>query len=321
MSPTVPTSVESQVLSHSWERISRGSMSFSLAARFFPQKLREGASLLYSWCRYCDDETDLTELGFGARPQDQAVTPAILREWTLRSLAPDAKIDALPPSYAALALVASRHPFPAVYCMDLIDGMEDDRASVRYETLDHLRLYCYRVAGTVGLLMSHIMGLRDERALDNAVSLGIALQLTNIARDVGEDFERGRIYLPLEWLRAEGLEPTQLLNPAQHEKLFALVERLLRHAEEHYVQGVSGLEALPLRASFAVAIAASVYRGIGEKILSTGPRSLQERTILTGLEKAVCAWRGLVWALRTIPKRIMKPQKQLVTIQRIWRPQ
>lgn len=303
------------------QRITRGSVSFSFAAKLFPRAVRENAFLIYAWCRHCDDVTDGSDLGRASSTHAPANLGAVfeLESFTRRAMqGPEAS---LPAPFAALALANQRSPFPVQYCLDLLAGMRADAEGRRYETLADLRHYAYQVAGTVGLMMSHQMGLHREDALDEAVRLGIALQLTNIARDVREDFGRGRLYLPLAWLREAGLTEANCLDPSRASVLYGLVQRLLDVADEDYTHGRRGLAALPWRAALAVGVAASVYRGIGEKIRRLGPRALEERAILSRGERLGCALRGTFWVLRTTYERLRQPQRKPVLIQRIWRPQ
>src|SRR5574341_1035324 len=175
--------------------MTKGSKSFSLAAKLFDPTTRDAAVFLYGWCRYCDDQVD--EVGKSADRADLEVRLKRLKEKTASAFTFEPQTEAV---FIALQHIVHRYGIPSHYALELIEGMAMDVRGVRYANLRELLLYCYRVAGTVGLMMSHVMGLRDESALRNAAALGIAMQLTNIARDIVEDAAVGRIYLPLTWL-------------------------------------------------------------------------------------------------------------------------
>ena len=178
-------------------RISRGSRSFALASRILPRAMREDAILLYAWCRHCDDVVDGQDSG------GESVAVAVaeverrlhaIEAETAAALQSDAPVS-LP--FQSLRLVARRHDFPDAWPTDLLRGFAQDVAGARFTTFDDLLCYCYRVAGVVGVMMARIMGVRDPAVLDRACDLGLAFQLTNIARDVSEDARAGRIYLCL----------------------------------------------------------------------------------------------------------------------------
>jgi len=170
MSPEVKTALEQC----RW-MIKKGSKSFSLAARLFDPEIRDAAFFLYGWCRYCDDQVD--QAGKTESPEELAKRVKALKDSTASafSFAPQRE-----PVFVALQYIAHRYGITAHYALELIEGMAMDVRGTRYGTLKELLLYCYRVAGTVGLMMSHVMGLRDERALKYAADLGIAMQLINI---------------------------------------------------------------------------------------------------------------------------------------------
>jgi phytoene synthase len=147
----------------------------------------------------------------------------------------------------------------------------------RYETLDDLLGYCYGVAGVVGIMMAHVMGVRDVAILDRACDLGLAFQLTNIARDIVPDAGEGRIYLPLAWLEAEGVKPDAIADPRHRPALARLAARLVADAEPYYESALTGIAALPARAAWAIATARLVYRSIGHEVVRRGPAAWDER--------------------------------------------
>ncbi len=302
---------ESELEKECGVRIARGSKSFAFASRLFGPIERRGAFLLYAWCRAADDAIDQAA---SQAPEDR------LRELRARTaecfqggatLSPNPSVspgDRFP--YLGLAWVARTFSVPPLYASDLLDGMETDvlldAGRFVFDTPETLRLYCYRVAGAVGILMSHVMGVSDLSALDHAAELGIAMQLTNISRDVFEDARNGRVYLPLNWLETEGLSSraSEILAPENRAKVHRVVVRLLGAAEESYRLGERGLQYLPFRAALAVGVASAVYRRIGRKILAE-PRRWQQgdRMITSKSEKILSALSGLGLALRSVFSR------------------
>lgn len=282
--------------------IRKGSKSFSLAARLFDAETRDAAFFLYGWCRYCDDQVD--EAGKTANQDELVRRVKRLKECTASafSFAPQRE-----PVIVALQYVAHRYGIPAHYALELIEGMAMDVRGTRYRTLKELLLYCYRVAGTVGLMMSHVMGLRDERALKHAADLGIAMQLTNIARDITEDAAKGRIYLPLSWLNEAGIAPEEIALPEHREKLAMLTRRLLREADRYYRSGDAGLWYLSFRSACAVAAARHVYAEIGAALLRKGSRAWDRRSYVTGPLKVWVMAGAVMGMLRSVPGRLWRP--------------
>jgi phytoene synthase len=209
--------------------------------------------------------------------------------------------------FVALQYIVHRYGIPAHYALELIEGMAMDARGTRYGTLKELLLYCYRVAGTVGLMMSHVMGLRDESALKHAADLGIAMQLTNIARDITEDAAMGRIYLPISWLQEAQIPPAEIAGPEHREKLAMLSLRLLREADRYYRSGDAGLWHLSFRSACAVSAARQVYAEIGSLLLRQGARAWDQRTYVTGSLKIWVVTRGVLRLLRSVPRRLWRP--------------
>jgi 15-cis-phytoene synthase len=297
MSPEVKTALEQC----RW-MIKKGSKSFSLAARLFDPEIRDAAFFLYGWCRYCDDQVD--QAGKTESPEELAKRVKALKDSTASafSFAPQRE-----PVFVALQYIAHRYGIPAHYALELIEGMAMDVRGTRYGTLKELLLYCYRVAGTVGLMMSHVMGLRDERALKYAADLGIAMQLTNIARDITEDAAMGRIYLPLSWLQEAGIRPEEIAAPEHRDKLAILTLRLLREADRYYRSGDAGLWYLSLHSACAVAAARHVYSEIGASLLRKGACAWDQRTYVTGSLKLWVVVRGVLSLIRSVPGRMWTP--------------
>ncbi len=229
------------LLTHATETIEAGSKSFATASKLFDAKTRRSALMLYAWCRHCDDVTDGQSLGFRTAdaPTD---TPqariALLRALTLEAYAGKPMRE---PNFAAFQEVALAHQIPPALALDHLEGFAMDVRDERYHTFDDTLRYCYHVAGVVGLMMARVMGVRDEAVLDRACDLGLAFQLTNIARDIVEDAAIGRCYLPEAWLQEEGLRADTLTDRAHRPALARLAARLVDEAEPYYASARAGL--------------------------------------------------------------------------------
>ena len=289
------------VLEASKASIVKGSKSFRSASRLFDPEVREDAWLLYAWCRACDDAIDGQDHGHGHEdltPEEQRRRLERLYDQTRRALAGEAMAD---PTFAAFQRVAQRHRLPDRWPLDLIDGFAMDVDHRVYRTIDDVMAYCWHVAGVVGVMMARVMGASDAEVLRRAQDLGLAFQLTNIARDVVEDAENDRVYLPADWLVEAGLEPTAeaVADPANRAKVHAVTTRLLLLAEPYYDSARDGLRGLPFRSSMAIAAARGVYREIGRKVRRRGPGVWGQRVVV---HKPVKLWlfgRGLLIAIWT----------------------
>jgi 15-cis-phytoene synthase len=293
--------------------ITKGSKSFSLAARLFDSETRDAAFFLYGWCRYCDDQVDQAGMEESREQLEQRLRT--LAEATRSAFSGAAQEQAV---FIAMQYIVRRYSIPAHYALELIEGMAMDARATRYHTFNDLLLYCYRVAGTVGLMMSHVMGLRDEQALKHAADLGMAMQLTNIARDITEDAEMGRIYLPIQWIEEAGMVPEEIAAPKNRQKLALVTRRLLREAERYYVSGDAGLWHLSFRSACAVAAARHVYAAIGSLLLLKGSSAWDQRTYVTGPQKISAILGGMVQVLASIPARMIRPWSA-APIRMVWR--
>lgn len=268
--------------------------SFSIAARLLPRAVQDDVVALYAFCRRADDAVDEVP------PTAGPAALARLRDEL------DAVYSGAPQTEAALVAfqrLVVRRRIPRAYPSALLDGMEMDVVGFRYRTRAELRLYCYRVASTVGLMMCHVLGIRDDDALANAAHLGIAMQLTNICRDVAEDADRGRVYLPDEVLGAtlgDGRAPTS----DERRRVRLAVRALLDEAEEHYRSADRGLAALPFQASLAVRAARLLYAAIGDELAKNGFDPYRGRAIVPRAKKALLLSRTFAFAVRSLPGRI-----------------
>ena len=275
------------LMDHATRSIEVGSKSFAAAARLFDPATRRSVLMLYAWCRHCDDVVDGQELGFNmpnAAPHDAAAALAQLEAQTRRAYAGEPMQD---PAFAAFQEVALGHRIEPRFAFDHLAGFAMDVGGVHYETIDDTLRYCYHVAGVVGLMMASIMGAHDPRVLDRACDLGLAFQLTNIARDIVEDARMDRCYLPAQWLREAGIPPNEVADPRHRAQLALVAARLVDYAEPYYDSARAGIAALPLRSAWAIASARNVYRQIGVEVKRRGAHAWDGRA---GTTKAMKLW-------------------------------
>ena len=255
--------------------LAEGSKSFAAASRLLPRRVRTPATGLYAFCRLADDAVDLSP--------DSAAALAELNQRLALVYAGRPMPHAADRAFAA---VVAQFQIPREIPQALFEGFAWDAAGRTYETLADIEAYGVRVAGTVGMMMALIMGARSPASLARACDLGIAMQLTNIARDVGEDAGAGRLYLPRQWLREAGIEPEAFLRaPAFTPALASVVERLLDAAAVFYQRGKSGIAALPGDCRPAIHAARLIYSGIGHQIAAAEFDSVSRRARVSGRRK------------------------------------
>lgn len=288
--------------------IREGSHSFHAAARLFDRTTRERAWLLYAWCRRCDDIADNQHMGGELGDQSNAEDRLqAIRLLTRRAL------DGLPtadPAFDAFGLVASEVGLTAEMADDVIEGFALDAADWRPRTEADLMRYCYHVAGAVGVMMAVVMGVspKDTDTLDRACDLGLAFQLSNIARDIVEDDAAGRCYLPLEWLAEQDIEPGQHTKPHHREELAEMAARLVDLVEKHEAAARIGAARLPFRSRWAVLSAARIYGAIGRKVRKLGTEAWNHRVYVPRYEKA---WHGFVAFLQAVINRPSQPDEPI----------
>jgi 15-cis-phytoene synthase len=269
--------VKDPVADYSEAAIAQGSKSFAAAARLFDRKTRGDAVMLYAWCRHCDDVIDGQTLGHAAQTDyrtGQRDRLGALRAETARAAKGNEPVSA---SFEAMRRVVRRNEIPERYLQELLDGFEMDVAGRDYATINDTLDYCYGVAGVVGVMMSMIMGARDPAVLDRASDLGLAFQLTNIARDVIDDARMGRTYIPADILARNNVAGFDVEDRAQWPMLHAAALELLDIAEPYYESAAVGIGALPLRSAWAIAAARRVYRDIGSSLRKNGPAAWENR--------------------------------------------
>lgn len=259
------------------EQLRGGSRTFLAASLLLPADVRDSACALYAFCRAADDAVDLP----GANGHDAV---ARLRERLDRVYRGEPAPTA---ADRAMAAVVVRHRIPRALPDALIEGFEWDARGLRYESLEALEAYAARVAGSVGAMMSLLMGVRSPEALARACDLGTAMQLSNIARDVGEDARRGRVYLPLAWLREAGIDPDAwLAEPRFDARLADVVRRLVEAAELLYRRVDSGIAMLPRGCRPGIRAARTLYAAIGHEVLRAGGDSVSRRAVVPPARKA-----------------------------------
>ncbi len=242
--------------------------SFYWASFFLPKKNRIAASKLYSICRYLDDVADNSKLDTSSQ---------------IKNIFNQIKEN----ESSEINIFFKKNNINIGILKDLIDGLISDQQNVRVADEKELIDYSYKVAGTVGLMMLPIINTKDAEARKHAIDLGIAMQLTNIARDVYEDAKMNRLYLPKEWLGQVSISDlTDNKLDDQKKKLIELsIKNLIELSDKFYANGFSGMKFIPLRTRLAIFFAAKIYKGIGEKIKSGGYVYKLERIYLNKLEK------------------------------------
>ena len=269
-----------------------GSRSFHAASHLLPLKVREPATALYAFCRLADDAVDVEG---GPTGRGRAAALARLRVRLDRAYAG----TPMPlPADRAFAAAVTRHAIPRELPEALLEGLAWDADGRRYETLADLHAYAARVAGAVGVMMAVLMGVRDRDALARACDLGAAMQLTNIARDVGEDARVGRLYLPLAWLREEGVDPGAFLRaPSFKPAIGRVVARVLAEADRLYAAGERGVGALPLACRPGIGAARLLYAAIGDEVARRGHDSVASRAVVPTRTKLALLARApaLAW--------------------------
>jgi phytoene synthase len=250
------------------ELLARAGKSFHLAGKFLPPDRRAAATQLYAFCRGLDDLADET----GDAAQIEAIATALEEK------------DHSHPLAALYLTLPDPDPAPAIA---LARALRDDTGPTLVPDERALLRYCHGVAGTVGLMMARVLGATDPAAAWHAIDLGIALQLTNIARDTREDADHGRRYLPATWL---DLPPTSIRRAPEVVHQAAL--RCLSLAEPYYASGLAGLTYLPPESRRGILIAAKVYREIGMELRRQGPHRAEDRVVVPTWRKATLVARA-----------------------------
>jgi phytoene synthase len=269
-------------------KVKASSSSFAASFRFLDPPRRQAINALYAFCREVDDVVD--------ECSDPAIAQAKLAWWRdeLGKLE-DSRRKPEHPVTQALAAARERFDLPVEQLEEIIDGMQMDLDLSRHADFAQLQLYCHRAAGVVGLLAAEIFGYTDRRTLKYAHTLGLALQLTNIIRDVGEDARRGRIYLPQDELARFGVAERDILNGRHTPEFAALMDFQAQRARAHYERAFSALPTADRKAQRAGLVMAAIYRTLLDEIEEDGFLVLDRRTSLPPARKA---WLALKTWLR-----------------------
>ena len=267
-----PASFDRTLLESAYEQCESitavNSRSFFLASRLLTPEKRRAARALYAFCRVSDDIVDRGQV----EPQEQ------LAAWRRRATSAHPPADDL--VAVAWADARLRHAVPMRYAEQLIDGVARDFEQTRYETFDGLAAYCYGVASTVGLMSMHIIGFEGQEAIPYAIKLGVALQVTNILRDVGEDWRAGRVYLPQEELAHFGLDEEDLGRGVVTDRWQAFMRFQIERNRRLYDEAMPGISLLNRDGRFAIAAAADLYRGILDEIERNGYDNFTHRAVV-----------------------------------------
>ncbi len=264
------------------EKASSSGSSFYYSFMFLPPERRQAITALYAFCREVDDVVD--------ECHDLQVAQTKL-DWWRNEVRQVFGGQPQHPVGQALKDVIQRFPLPMEQLLEIIDGMQMDLSQTRYLDWKALNLYCYRVASVVGLLSAEIFGYTNRQTLKYAHDLGLAFQLTNIIRDVGEDARRGRIYLPIDELQRFNVPARQILDGEHSDNFRALMAFQAERARQLYDQAFAQLPAEDRKAQRPGLIMAAIYRTLLDEIEADGFLVLDRRTSLTPLRKIWIAGR------------------------------
>tara|TARA_B100000963_G_scaffold194169_1_gene168978 strand:+ start:99 stop:980 length:882 start_codon:yes stop_codon:yes gene_type:complete len=258
--------------------LKREGKSFYWASFFLPKSSKKNAGTLYSICRYFDDIAD-------KHSEDQT------------NYLKDTIVEIKKNKNNKVNVFLRKNEINNSIFIDLIEGLILDQQKIRIQNKEELITYCYHVAGTVGLMMSKILGVKNEEAAKSAIDLGIGMQLTNIARDVYEDSKMKRIYLPANWisnLSLKNLNNHYDFSSENDEKISNAINKVISLSEKFYINGFAGLKYIPISTRLGIFIAANVYRGIGIKIRSNKKKYSRKRIYLNSFEKFIITIKSIL---------------------------
>ena len=258
--------------------LKREGKSFYWASFFLPKSSKKNAGILYSICRYFDDIADKY-----SEDQTNYLKNSIQEIKNNKS--------------NKVSIFLKENKINNSIFIDLIEGLILDQKKIKIQNKEELIKYSYHVAGTVGLMMSKIIGVKHKKATQSAIDLGIGMQLTNIARDVYEDSKMERIYLPANWIpkiSLKNLNNLEELSLEKDEKISKAIHKVIRLSEKFYKNGFAGLKYIPFSTRLGIFIAANVYRGIGIKIKSNKKRYFRERVYLNSFEKSLITIKSIL---------------------------
>ena len=232
------------------------SKSFYISTLMLPAEKRWATFATYAFCRFADNIVDNPR----NRSKEELIAEVdqLARELEIAARTGESEHPILKP----FVFVMKKYGMPVRFPLELLEGVKMDLKFERYKTFDQLYLFCYRVAAVVGLMMTHILGYKDQAAFQYAEKLGIAMQLTNILRDIKEDMERGRIYIPLTELQAFGVSERDIETGNFNEQMHKMMQAQVKRAHDYYEEAQPGIRLLRADSQFAIHSAAKIYRGI-----------------------------------------------------------
>ena len=269
------------------EKCAASGSSFYYSFLFLPTERRRAIMALYAFCREVDDVVD--------ECQDPALAATKLVWWRQEV---ERIADGQPqhPVGQALQALGGQFNLPREQLLEIIDGMEMDLQQSRYLDFKGLSLYCYRVASVVGLLAAEIFGYTDRQTLKYAHDLGMAFQLTNIIRDIGDDARRGRIYIPMDELKQFNVPAADILNARYSDNFTALMHFQIERAEKYYAQAMAQLPAVDRKSQRPGLVMAAIYRTLLDEIKRENCQVLHQRISLTPVRKLWLAWKTWLFA-------------------------
>lgn len=282
--------IDSNDMDHCRAVIRTGSLSFHAASKLLPVKVRDPALALYAFCRLADDEVD--------EGSDKGGAVLRLQERLDKAYA-GRPLNA--PEDRAFTAIIEEFEMPRALPEALLEGLAWDAVERRYNTLSEVRSYSARVAAAVGAMMCVLMRVRDADALARACDLGVAMQLTNIARDVGEDARAGRIYIPLNWLHESGVDAEEFIRaPMASAEVRRMVQQLLLEAQRLYLRSESGIACLPRSSRTSIFAARYIYAAIGAVVSRNGFDTVNIRARTTRRQKIALICTSVMRAGATI---------------------
>jgi len=273
------TSENKASFEHARMQTAHYSKSFYISARMLPRERRWATYALYGFCRYADNLIDNPRSRTTKELEEEV--NSISKELRRAYRTGESEHPILKP----FIIVALRYGIPIEYPLELLKGVLMDIKATRYQTFDDLYLFCYRVAGVVGLMMTYVLGYKSCNAFHYAEKLGIAMQLTNILRDIKEDKNMGRIYLPLEELARFGVSEDDIMNERMTPNFRQLMQFQVERAHQYYEQADKGIPMLERKAQFAIYSASKIYQGILRKIEARDYNSFMGRVFVPQMKK------------------------------------
>ena len=271
--------------------------NFYYAFRTLPTPKRRAIYATYAFCRMCDDIAD-EDMPIDEKRRQFSETRNLLTE-SLRRTGSEVGNDALPPEFAALSDATAAFGIPHHYYTQVIEGVESDLVKTRFENFEELKAYCYQVASVVGLICIEVFGYEDEAAREYAIDMGIAMQLTNILRDIKEDAERDRIYIPLDEMARFGYSEDDLKQGIIDERFRSLMALQVNRARDYYQRSQKLFPLIDAGARACPKVLHLAYRSILDRIDAQGYDVFSQRIGLTTFEKLMIT--GRLWAGTLLP--------------------